>query len=82
MNIIRSRRGFFSAMCGGFLAFIGLRPTARATAEGATVPANPVERHPIEFDPVTSTYVYDSQNRLVSMIEPADAGNVTVYNYG
>lgn len=81
MSIVRSRRGFFSAMCGGFLALLGRRANARSLADGALVPADPVKRHPIDFDPVTSTYIYDSQNRLVSVIEPAEPNNVTVYTY-
>lgn len=83
MSIIQSRRGFFSAMGGGFLALFIRRTSAGALAVEATVPADPVERRPLDFDPVTCTYyVYDSQNRLVSVIEPGEPNNITVYTYG
>jgi hypothetical protein len=81
MSITRSRRGFFSAICASFIAMFGQRTSAGALAVEATVPADPVERRPFNFNPVTCTYVYDSQNRLVSVIEPGAPNNVTVYTY-
>lgn len=82
MSIIRSRRGFFSAICGAFFALFGRRTSANEPAVEATVPAGSVEHRPLSFAPVTCTYIYDSPNRVVSVIEPGEPNNVTVYTYG
>ena len=81
MSNVRSRRGFFATTCGGLLAFFAPHRTATAGGERQKVQADPGPRQPVDFDPTTRFYVFDSQNRLISVLEP-EALETTVYTYG